>query len=86
MIKSLIIPYLDKRQPVQLQKLSIEALKKFCLLNSDIIWLYIRLIVDFNQLEVKNIDYSSVNITFKYTNLMIDNQLKSELLNIYQSI
>ena len=84
LIKSLIVPYLDKRQPIQLQNLSVEALKSFSLLNSDIIWLYIHLMVDFTDLE--NSYYSKIKIKLKYENLMIDSQIKTELFNIYQNI
>jgi len=84
LIKSLIVPYLDKRQPIQLQNLSVEALKSFSLLNSDIIWLYIHLMVDFTELESSY--YSKIKIKLKYENLMIDSQIKTELFNIYQNI
>ena len=88
LLKSLVIPYLDKRQPMQLQNLALDAIESFCCINSDIIWLYMHLILDFSFLKDElqtDVNYLK-SISFKYSSLIVDNQIRSELLNIYQNL
>jgi len=88
-IDSVVLRYLDKRQPKKLQFLATEALKNCSLIDSDVVWLCLHYILQFSSIKYdeqsSDFEYSTF-IKTKYPNMQLDKDVQNELFKIFISI
>jgi hypothetical protein len=88
-IDSIILRYLDKRQPKKLQLLAIEALKNCALIDSDVVWLCLHYILPFSSIKFEEQQHNSFHfkystfIKMKYPNIQINKDVQDELLKLF---
>ena len=85
MIDSIILKYLDERQPVKLQLLALNAIKNCSLIDSDVVWLSLHYIIPFGHMEnVSNLIYSK-NVKLKYS-FKIRDEILEDLVELFKSL
>ena len=85
LIDSIILKYLDERQPVKLQLLALNAIKTCSLIDSDVVWLSLHYIIPFGQMEnASNLIYSK-NVKLKYSFKLRDDIL-ADLIELFKSL
>ena len=85
LIDSILLKYLDERQPDKLQCLALNAIKTCSLIDSDVVWLSLHYIIPFSKLETfNNLNYST-NIKLKY-NFKIKDEILAGLIGVFRDI
>ncbi len=85
LIDSIMLKYLDERQPVKLQSLALNAIKTCSLIDSDVVWLSLHYIIPFGQMEnVGNLIYSK-NVKLKYSFKLRD-EILADLIELFKSL
>jgi len=86
LLLSVYLPYLDKRQPVKLQELAVEALRCFAQYSPDVVWLCAHYIPKpSSSLAIQTGIFSS-DIRFKIKDLVVEDKLWTDILTIYNSL
>ena len=85
LIDSIILKYLDERQPVKLQYLALNAIKTCALIDADVVWLSLHYIIPFGHSEnFSNLDYSK-NVKLKYS-FKIKEEILVDLIEIFRCL
>ena len=84
-IDSIILKYLDERQPRKLQMLAVSALKNCSLIDSDVVWLSLHYVIPFGRLDnIEGLSFSK-NVKLRY-DFKLKEEILMELIELFKSI
>ena len=91
-VETMVLSYLDKRQPKKLQSLAVEVLRNLSLIDSDIVWLCLHYVLPFESRQ----SYVGEDDNFKYSkfvpnrknnfNLQFSDDVLKSLFELFRNI
>jgi hypothetical protein len=84
LIDSIILKYLDERQPIKLQKLAMSAIRNCALIDADVLWLCLHYVMPFGKIGGSNLDFST-SVKLKY-DFKVNDDMLLDLIGLYSQL
>ena len=86
LIDSIILKYLDEKQPNKLQRLALSALKNCAMIDADVVWLCLHYVIAFGKLDSQtNVGVYATSVKQKY-HFRIRDDILFDLIQLFKSL